>query len=125
MVYFHNKNSNFGIFWRVLEWIMLKHSEYFTAIWYIIRPFGIYYGHLVYFTAIWYILWPFGICNMRVFCISPPRFGILRQEKSGSPGCQRRLKLHVLSIQPIEYITKHKKVILCALAETRMGWSIS
>jgi hypothetical protein len=31
------------------------------AIWYILWPFGIFYGHLVYFMAIWYILWPFGI----------------------------------------------------------------
>jgi hypothetical protein len=34
---------------------------YFTAIWYIWCPFGIFYVHLVHFTAIWYILWPFGI----------------------------------------------------------------
>jgi hypothetical protein len=31
------------------------------AIWYILWPFGIFYGHLVYFMAIWYILWSFGI----------------------------------------------------------------
>jgi hypothetical protein len=41
-----------------MEWKMLV---YFMAIWYILRPFGIFYGHLVYFTAIWYILRPFGI----------------------------------------------------------------
>jgi hypothetical protein len=29
------------------------HLVYFTAIWYILRPFGIFYGHLVYF-------WQFG-----------------------------------------------------------------
>jgi hypothetical protein len=31
------------------------------AIWNILRPFGVFCGHLEYFTAIWYILWPFGI----------------------------------------------------------------
>jgi hypothetical protein len=39
--------------------------------WYILCPFGIYYGHLVYFIAILYIF---------------PRFGILLQEKTGNPG---------------------------------------
>jgi hypothetical protein len=29
---------------------------YFMAIWYILRPFDIFYGHLIYFTAIWNIL---------------------------------------------------------------------
>jgi hypothetical protein len=36
MVYFKTKNSNLGIFWRVLEWTM-----------YILRPFGIIYGRWV------------------------------------------------------------------------------
>jgi hypothetical protein len=43
---------------------------YFTAIWYISRAFGIFYGHLVNFMAIWYIF---------------HRFGKLYQEKSGNP----------------------------------------
>jgi hypothetical protein len=29
--------------------------------WSILRPFGLFYGHLVYFTAIWYVCWLFGI----------------------------------------------------------------
>jgi hypothetical protein len=32
-----------GKFWRVLQW---KTRVYFTDIWYILRPFGIFYGHL-------------------------------------------------------------------------------
>jgi hypothetical protein len=45
-----------GIFWRALEWKM-----------YILRPFWIFYGHFEYFTAIWYILLPFGIfCGNQV-----------------------------------------------------------
>jgi hypothetical protein len=40
------------------------------AIWYILWPFGIFYGHLVYFMAIWYIF---------------SRFGMLHLEKSGNP----------------------------------------
>jgi hypothetical protein len=34
---------------------------YFTAIWYILRPSGIFYGHLVYVMVIWYILRSIGI----------------------------------------------------------------
>jgi hypothetical protein len=30
------------------------------VIWYILWPFGIFYGRLVHFMAFWYILWPFG-----------------------------------------------------------------
>jgi hypothetical protein len=43
---------------------------------------GIFYGHLEYFTAIWHILWPFG--NVVVIWYIFPRFGIVRQEKSGN-----------------------------------------
>jgi hypothetical protein len=34
---------------------------YVMAIWHVLWPFGIFYGHLACFMAIWYILWPFGI----------------------------------------------------------------
>jgi hypothetical protein len=63
--------------------------------WYILWPFGLFYGHLVYFTygrlvylmVIWYIL-PMAIwyiLYMVIWCIFPT-FGMLYQEKSGSPG---------------------------------------
>jgi hypothetical protein len=68
MVYFQTKNPNLGKFWRVLQWKMLV---YFFTIWSILRPIGIFYGHLVYFVVIWYTL---------------PHFGILCQEKSGRSG---------------------------------------
>jgi hypothetical protein len=45
--------SLFYMLWLSLE---CKISIYFMAIWYILWPFGIFYGHLVYFMAIWYIL---------------------------------------------------------------------
>jgi hypothetical protein len=44
---------------------------FFMAIGSILRPFGIFYGHLVDFVAI-LVLWF-------------PRFGMLYQEKSGNP----------------------------------------
>jgi hypothetical protein len=44
---------------------------------YIIRPFGIYYGHLVYLMEIYGKL-----VGIWIF----PRFGLLCQEKSGNPG---------------------------------------
>jgi hypothetical protein len=44
---------------------------------YILRPFGIFYGHLVYFMVFWYILRSLGIFS---------RFGMFYQTKSGKPG---------------------------------------
>jgi hypothetical protein len=40
------------------------------------------YGHLVYFTAIWYSMWPFDI--FYEYLVHFPRFGMLYQEKSGN-----------------------------------------
>jgi hypothetical protein len=45
MAYFLTKNSDFGKYWRVLQW---KISS-------ILLPFCIPCGHLVYFIVIWYI----------------------------------------------------------------------
>jgi hypothetical protein len=53
----------------MLVYYVNSHFEYFTTIWYILWPFGIFNGNLVYFMAAWYIL---------------PRFGILFK-KSGNP----------------------------------------
>jgi hypothetical protein len=36
-------------------WYILQLLVHFITIWYILWPFGIFYGHLVYFMAIWYI----------------------------------------------------------------------
>jgi hypothetical protein len=52
---------------------------------------GILNGHWVYFTAIGYILWPFGIFHGYLVYIS--RFGLLHEEISGNPASgKRRLK---------------------------------
>jgi hypothetical protein len=45
---------------------------------------GILHSHLVYFTAIWYILCPFGIFHGYLVYFS--RFGTMYHEKSGNPG---------------------------------------
>jgi hypothetical protein len=50
--------------------LLYVHWVCFTAIWYILWPFGVFCGHLEYFMVTWHIL---------------PRFGILYQEKSGNP----------------------------------------
>jgi hypothetical protein len=56
-------------------------------------PFGIFCGHVVYFVAIWYILWPFGIfCGHLVYF---SRFGMLYQEKSGSPALVCGARVHL------------------------------
>jgi hypothetical protein len=55
------KNPNLDKFWKVLQWNVLLIQ--LMAIWHILLPSGMLYGHLVYFS----------------------RFGILYREKSGSP----------------------------------------
>jgi hypothetical protein len=60
MVYFQTKNPNLGKFRRVLQrkmsvYIFYGHCVYFTAIWYILWPFGIFYGRLVIFSPFWYV----------------------------------------------------------------------
>jgi hypothetical protein len=74
MVCFQTKNPNLGKFWRGLQWKILV---YFMAIWSILRPFDIFYGHLVHFVVIWYIF---------------ARFGLLYQEKSGNPDPEHPFK---------------------------------
>jgi hypothetical protein len=49
MVYFQTKNPNLGKLWRVFQ---LKMLVYFTAIWFILLPFGIFCGHLIHFMFI-------------------------------------------------------------------------
>jgi hypothetical protein len=44
---------------------------------------GTFYDRLVYFTTIWYILWPFGIFYGHLVYFS--HFGLLYYEKSGNP----------------------------------------
>jgi hypothetical protein len=56
---------------------------------------GMICGHLVYFTAIWYILWSFSIFYGFGYIFYP--FGMLYQEKSGNP-----VSVHVFChIRPI------------------------
>jgi hypothetical protein len=68
MAYFQTKNPNLGIYQRDVQWNMLV---YFIAIWFGLRPIGIFNLHLVYFVVIWYIVSHFGILNLK---------------KSGNPG---------------------------------------
>jgi hypothetical protein len=67
MVYFQTKNPKFGY---ILEDLAMEDVCAF-------------YGRLVYFTAILYILWPFGI--FYGYLVYLFRFGMLCQEKSGNP----------------------------------------
>jgi hypothetical protein len=56
MVSFQTKNTNLAKFWRMLQWccMYMVHCTlvHFLTIWPILRPFGIFCGHLVYFVAI-------------------------------------------------------------------------
>jgi hypothetical protein len=67
MAFFRTKINLLGKFLRDLQRKMLV---YFIAIWSILRPFGIYCGHLVHF---------------KVSLVYFSRFGMLHQEKSGNP----------------------------------------
>jgi hypothetical protein len=58
MAYFQTKNPNLGKFWRDLQ---SKILVYVTVIWHILRPFGIFCGHLAYLMVIWYIF-PILVC---------------------------------------------------------------
>jgi hypothetical protein len=73
MVYFRTKKFNLGKFLQGFLWKMMA---YFMAIWSILQPFGMFHGNLVHFLVICYIF---------------SRFGMLYQEKSGTPGFERRL----------------------------------
>jgi hypothetical protein len=47
-----------GKFFRALQW---KRLVYFMDIWYILKPFGVFYWPLVYILGIWYIF-PVLVC---------------------------------------------------------------
>jgi uncharacterized membrane protein YuzA (DUF378 family) len=64
---FSNPKSRFGLILEGLE----------------MEKVGIFFGHSEYITAILYILWPF--CNLVAIGYIFPHFGMLRQEKSGNP----------------------------------------
>jgi hypothetical protein len=83
MAYFQTQTPNLGKFWRVLQyievvgifnghfWYIYGHLVYlrpfgiFTAIWYVLGPFGIFCGHLVYFMVIRNIVSRFGMLYQR------------------------------------------------------------
>jgi hypothetical protein len=70
-----------------LSWDKLPLSLIFIPD-YIVEGFGmenvgIFYDNMVYFTAIWYILWPFGIVCVNWYIF--PVLVCLDQEKSGNP----------------------------------------
>jgi hypothetical protein len=74
--FFQTKNPNFGKKFWASDWKIFIN---FTAIWDILWIFGIFYDHSVHFVFIWYIF---------------SSFGILHQDKSGSPGLLTRISLN-------------------------------
>jgi hypothetical protein len=77
---------------------------------------GIFFGHLDYISAILYILRPF--CNLVVIWYISPSFGILCQEKSGSPGANRRFKIQFSILQSasrqLSKCVDEKKLYVCS-----------
>jgi hypothetical protein len=63
-----------GTYWYIL-WPFgpfYGHLVHFMVIWSILWSNGIFFGHLVHFMAKWYILWPFGEFNGHLGSIFPP-----------------------------------------------------
>jgi hypothetical protein len=97
MAYFQTENPNLGKFWMVLQWKILVYM-YYMAIWSILQLFDIFCGYLLYFVAICYIF---------------PRFGILRQEKSGNPwrsDRSPRIEPQVFLCKTKQHKTYHQKL---------------
>jgi hypothetical protein len=80
----------FGIFYG--------HLVYFMAIWYILWLFGIFYGYLVYFMAIWYILWPFGNFVV-VWYISPVLVYYTEKNLATLSVCSKRMNIEYTRAQ--------------------------
>jgi hypothetical protein len=88
--------------------------------WYILWPFGMFYGILLYFTAIWYTLWPFGIFYGHWVYFH--RFGMFVLI-SGNPDCQSSHQLissvihlfppFISSAQDSVYETKLHQIPIC------------
>jgi hypothetical protein len=51
----------------------------------------ILHGHFVFFTATWYMLWPYGIFYGHLVIF--PCFGILYQGKSGNPAQKQSVEI--------------------------------
>jgi hypothetical protein len=66
---------------------------YFTSIWAIFRPLGIFYIHWVYVTPFYYIF---------------TRFGTLYEEKSGNPvlNCQAAIELNAVFLFQLFLLSK-------------------
>jgi hypothetical protein len=67
MVYFQTKNPILVIFGRSCN----------RRCWSILRPFGIFYGHLRHFMAIRYIMWLFGIFFIVLVCCTKKNLATL------------------------------------------------
>jgi hypothetical protein len=69
MVFFQTKSPYLGSLGIDIVGLFNGHFAYFTTIWYVSRPFGIFYvkpfgmfhGYLAHFTTVWYVSWPFGM----------------------------------------------------------------
>jgi hypothetical protein len=75
MVYFQ---TNLGKFWGVLQRKMLNS---FVAIRYILRPLGIFDGHLLHVFVIWYIFPCFGMLYQKNLATLQTRVSIWACEK--------------------------------------------
>jgi hypothetical protein len=111
MAYFQTKNPNVGKFLRDLQCedidIFYGHLVYFTAIWYILWPFGILCGPFVYFEAIWYRYF------IVIWCIFP-RFGMLYKEKSCNPGSKvAERRIYVGRNEICKYTNDATKSVAC------------
>jgi hypothetical protein len=98
VLHFQAKNTkfwvNFGGFCNGSCWYIT-----YMAIWYILRPFDIFYGHLIYFRSFCRKIYQNGhkVYHLLYF----PHFGMLNQEKSGNPG--RKPPKNLIGSPPPKY----------------------
>jgi hypothetical protein len=90
MVYFHTKNTNFGIFWSAL------YGKLYNLLW----SNGIFYGQLMH---IFYGRLGKFCCHLVYFS----RFGMFYKEKSGNPGGEREKCLTGLEKMENRYFDKN------------------
>jgi hypothetical protein len=92
MVFFQTKNLDLGKCWRAFEF---KKLVYYMAIWNILQPFGILYGHLVISWQIWYIF------PVLVYCVKKNLAALLRICFPNVLSQQTRTSAKILSAQRV------------------------
>jgi hypothetical protein len=94
--YFETKNHTLGEFCRALQWKMMVH---FMAIWYILWPFGVFFGHLVYFSLFGICIFPVLVCFTNKNLATPTKKKKLKRSVHAGCGKNGMVCLHLWSLK--------------------------